>query len=289
MRLQEILTEAVVGKYEMLLFQQIQSECSTYLQVVHQAGDQYLYRGVNCTFPYFTDQSKPGRKPTDSDLATTILFDQAMTQAGFAAQRRNSKFATGDLAQAAGYPPHIRGNNGSVYVIFPVNGFQFSWSQKHKDLILDDNPKWIMDGRPQLFDQLARNLPVNKWWKTKPKLNLLRADWLKHWGDRQDMKNWLINDIKIPREDLAKSTEYRKILVIMCGGDFNNPEWGWHGDARDWTIADLPAWQREFQMTDQDLPSAIQSGNEVLIQGKFHAIQYNSDTWHNWVNLYKAQ
>ena len=40
-------------------------------------------------------------------------------------------------------------------------------------------------------------------------------------------------------------------------------------------------------MTDQDLPSAIQSGNEVLIQGKFHAIRYNSEMWRNWVDFHK--
>jgi len=263
MRLQEILTEAVVTPdQQLLIFQQIQSECSDYLQAVHQANNQYLYRGIKVNFDdHLTDQSKPGRIPTDSNLKTTQLFDQAMTQAGFAAQRGNSKFTTGDLAQAAGYPPKFPGSGwewGAVYVIFPVNGFQFSWSQKHKDLVLKPDPEWVMDGRPQLFAQLARNLPVNKWWKTKPKLDLLRDDWLKNWNRNDDMEDWLINVIKIPREDLVKSTEYRKIKDIMSGGAFVN---GWRdgvwGDAREWSIVDLPAWQREFQMTDQDLPSAI--------------------------------
>ena len=229
MRLQEILTEGVVDKHEMLVFRQIQSECSTYLQAVHQANNQYLYRGINVNFvDHLTDQSKPGRIPTDSNLKTTQLFDQAMTQAGFAAQRGNSKFATGDLTQAAGYPPKIpgSGNWGAAYVIFPVNGFQFSWSQKHKDLILEPDPEWVMDGRPQLCAQLARNLPVNKWWKTKPKLDLLRDDCLKHWNRNDDMEDWLINVIKIPREDLVKSTEYRKIL------DFMSRDRVW-GEARD--------------------------------------------------------
>ena len=277
MRLQEILTEGVVDKHEMLVFRQIQSECSTYLQAVHQANNQYLYRGINVNFvDHLTDQSKPGRIPTDSNLKTTQLFDQAMTQAGFAAQRGNSKFATGDLTQAAGYPPKIpgSGNWGAAYVIFPVNGFQFSWSQKHKDLILDDHPNWLTDGRPQMFDQMARNLPVNKW-KTRPNLHRLRADWLEHWGDRQDLEHWLIHDIKIPSAMLAKSAEYHTILGYL------------YGDAEDWSIIDLPAWHRKFQMTDRDLPSAIRSGNEVLIQGKFHAIHNNCAMWRNWVDFHK--
>jgi len=274
MKLQEILTEEVVAPDQYpLIFQQIQSECSDYLQAVYQAGDQYLYRGVNYRITYFTDQSNPGRKPKDSSLETTILFDQAMTQAGFAAQRRNSKFTTGDLDLAERYTGSY--SEGEVYVVFPVNGFQFSWSQKHKDMILDDQPKWVMDGRTQMFDQMARNLPEMNKWKIRPNLHRLRADWLEHWGDRQDLEHWLIHDIKIPSAMLAKSAEYHTILGYL------------YGDAEDWSIIDLPAWHRKFQMTDRDLPSAIRSGNEVLIQGKFHAIQNNCAMWRNWVDFHK--
>jgi hypothetical protein len=54
-----------------------------------------------------------------------------LKEAGFEALRSNSLFCTGDIRRAEDY--------GEPYVIFPKNGFKFTWSWKNVDYFSRDD------------------------------------------------------------------------------------------------------------------------------------------------------
>ena len=55
-------------------------------------------------------------------------YDEFATKLGIKALRSNSIFTTTSVSQAISY--------GRVYVIFPFNSDDFSWSQTHRDIVL---------------------------------------------------------------------------------------------------------------------------------------------------------
>lgn len=88
----------------------------------------FLFRGVKrYNNEIFYGQSRENRRPVDSP---TLVHDQlslAMLSAGLKATRSNSIFTSSALGTAHGY--------GAIkYVIFPVNGFNYTWSRKYRDL-----------------------------------------------------------------------------------------------------------------------------------------------------------
>lgn len=109
-------------------FTYIEQNCSDFLKSA-QAADKFLYRGQRDTkLPVFVGRPRADREPKDSSVEAQKLADKCLTIMGFKALRSNSIFTSADYSQADNY--------GTVYAIFPKNGFDFTWSPKHDDLVI---------------------------------------------------------------------------------------------------------------------------------------------------------
>lgn len=103
----------------------IQKDCSEYAQAVIATG-KVLYRGSgNTSMPAYVARSRSNRSPDNTPLSIQKGFDKLLSSQGFTALRGNSIFTTSRQLQAARY--------GEPYIIFPKNGFSFTWSPKVPD------------------------------------------------------------------------------------------------------------------------------------------------------------
>lgn len=110
----------------------LQSHCSDALKIFIKEK-KFLYRGISEDASsqlgqVFIGHSPKNRKPLDSTLASQVELDQMLQKAGFIALRNNSIFCTSLDDSAIEY--------GTPYIIFPVNGFKYTWSTKLADLVV---------------------------------------------------------------------------------------------------------------------------------------------------------
>jgi hypothetical protein len=107
----------------------IEQNCSDALSVMKETG-KLLYRGIrrrSAQFPIFHGRSRENRKTLDSSEKTQLTIDFYLGNSGFTALRSNSIFCTSKSSFATNY--------GTVYLIFPFNGFDFTWSEVIDDLV----------------------------------------------------------------------------------------------------------------------------------------------------------
>lgn len=108
----------------------IQTKCSDALTAV-KAANHFIYRGFksgsskNSTI--FHAHSRANRRSLSGSERLQSIVDQRLLTAGFKALRRNSIFCTGRKATAQAY--------GALYIVFPVNGFNLTWSPRLRDLV----------------------------------------------------------------------------------------------------------------------------------------------------------
>lgn len=111
---------------------QIRQHCGEIISVM-KSTKKWLLRGAKRKFHYYEGKPQDARKPKDMLPEVQEMIDRWLTERGFKALRSNSFFVTGDFSQANKY--------GNVYVIFPRDGFDYTWFQGTKDLFnhLDDD------------------------------------------------------------------------------------------------------------------------------------------------------
>lgn len=107
------------------IFKLIRRDCSDYLQI-SRSSHSMLYRGIDIGIPAFRSQSLAKRQPVDTSKFTQAEIDRDLANSGFKALRGNSIFVTSDYNVANAY--------GNTYIIFPVNGFEFTYSKKIQDM-----------------------------------------------------------------------------------------------------------------------------------------------------------
>lgn len=111
----------------------IKIHCSEFLNA---SGQTPLYRGIDKQkqLPHlkkikqgiFIGNSRIDRKPVCSDPDAQDAIDAHLIASGLNAVRSNSIFCSGRRTQAQLY--------GSIYYIFPLNGFTFTWNPDISDL-----------------------------------------------------------------------------------------------------------------------------------------------------------
>lgn len=101
---------------------------------------------------YLKIKSRKRRKALDSDQKEQNAFDAFMEQRGLIAKRGNSFFCSGDSERAETY--------GNIYYVFPVNGFNFSWSLTAVDEVLQpgDVTESTFEEWDQYFQMTDKNL-----------------------------------------------------------------------------------------------------------------------------------
>lgn len=102
-------------------------ECSEATALFRQTKKLFLrgtssHRGETI----FKGTIRTGREPRDSGKRAHQAIDTWMEENGFAARRSNSLFVTSLMGQASQY--------GTPYVIFPQNGFKYTWYENVDDL-----------------------------------------------------------------------------------------------------------------------------------------------------------
>ena len=123
MRLHEI-----ENQFDSVWHDHILTECSDIVKLYKSNPDKVFYRGLKGDLPYiFKDQSRSNRTPRDSVVWISQLYDMSLAKLGVNALRSNSIFVTSDPDSAIAY--------GRVYVIFPVNGFDYSYTN-WRDIVL---------------------------------------------------------------------------------------------------------------------------------------------------------
>jgi hypothetical protein len=247
----------------------LKQNCSDIIEDM-RATKKLLYRGLKRgeLGPIFVGQSRQDRKPKDTGSKVSAFFDQALASHGFKALRSNSIFVTSEYHHALSY-----GN--AVYAIFPINGFNFTYTNS-TDLVIKI---------PDLIDY-PKNLLENAWrWfldheakaETDPKFP--EALW-KELGSRLDYAERLKSTMKRSESDRSS---YFKSLYYICQ-DLNKLSFILKDDAfiqqfRNFDVTDSSNWSedaviRNLNPKNTDIQKAMKAkmGREIFINGKYVAL-----------------
>ena len=247
----------------------IERNCSEFIAQA-QASRKFLYRGETRDLgEYSMGHSRENRRPRDTDIKVQQVVDQLLSRQGFKALRGNSIFTISDIKQAYGYD--------LVYVIFPLNGFDYTWSHKFADWEIKE---YELYGKNPILQQLTPLLKrmdnrvinakqyASKWNSFALQLDILQDDLA-----RQDYYGFNLSDIQVclekykalvatnakynvvPAELLNKITILNKQLTSAKG---------------------LNMWSAQFceayKLDNNNLDQALKSGHEVYIRGQYVSI-----------------
>jgi hypothetical protein len=127
------LKESMTPNQEDRIVRFIKTNCTDILQIYKD--HDFLYRGIHSVEPILFGKEVKNRMPVDSNEKASELLDSALSKVGFTALRSNSIFCTSDKLIASNYSnDHDKTNHGKVYVIFPLNGFSYTWCRRALDL-----------------------------------------------------------------------------------------------------------------------------------------------------------
>lgn len=112
----------------------IKPNCKEALRYCYRSGD-LMFRGFNGTQPIIRGRSFENRRPLSSDPVMTQEFDKRLAALGFKALRKNSIFVTSNSIMASDF--------GKPYIIFPIDGFDYTYCVGHNDLNLGGHDMMI--------------------------------------------------------------------------------------------------------------------------------------------------
>lgn len=227
------------------LFKALAKNCKEIIKVYKELNrnnferEKFLFRGIRSSDDALYGKPFDARKPKDSNRDLHELVNGTINSLGLPANRENAMFVTGDRSQASGY-----GN--SLYILFPLDGFTFTWSRTVKDLILDSNK------RRDMFDREV--------------VNQIRSIAKK--AKDENPEDFPINN---PEDLFYSGYDYEKdkSKVLSAVEDGKLPDEA--KDLLDDIITDKSI-QEHFQFTDQDLFGAILSEKEIYIRGDYYAV-----------------
>lgn len=108
------------------LWMGLEYECSDALSLAKSTG-KFFYRGtVDDMFLIYKGRIRDNRRPMNTPQEIQNRINDWLLDHGFKALRTNSLFVTTDWNQAGSY--------GTPFIIFPKNGFSYTWFQNSKDL-----------------------------------------------------------------------------------------------------------------------------------------------------------
>ena len=257
----KILVDAgleLTEKQLLALAKRLNIDCAGYIRAFKLAH-QPLYRGMAVEGRVMVGRSYQQRRPLDSSVSETQLFDQALTQLNIAAQRGNSIFTTGNTGQASGY--------GEIFAVVPKDTAIFSWSKRTDDLTLHDGDLAAnrIITRPYALiekeiSQVTHQIDTEKNQAKLAKLDkyadeLLQLEVaLEIHDERQITMNmaWILKNM--PNSEVAQNS-----AAIL------NP------------VLDIKMFQKTYVMSDKNLVAAIKNQGEILIRGEYYAM--DPDIW----------
>ena len=103
----------------------IENDCSIFIRDTGKLRLKMYHGFVDEKPEIFSDVPRDDRQPRSSSMNVQTQIDNMLKLSGFEARRGNSLFCTGNSKMSALY--------GKNYLIFPVNGYKFTWNE----LIID--------------------------------------------------------------------------------------------------------------------------------------------------------
>jgi hypothetical protein len=209
--------------------------CTQAITAYRSAGDM-LYRGMKTDLPQFRAASHESRVTRDSCRSVTKYFDQLLAECGMTALRSNSIFATSRLSMVEEF--------GKAYVIFPVDGFRFTYTNQ-QDMVLEE---WKQVIPAEMMDRLnhayveARRAQGGRIWSLGSRFN------------------WITDNVCAdPDEALRDLQEISKDPWVqrLTVGD----------------LFDVEDFRRRYRPRNHHLELAIADQLEVMIQGQYYAFK----------------
>lgn len=271
----------------------IETNCGQYLKEVKETK-KFLYRGTtdfNDRTIYFMGNPRKNRRSRDTGENVQDAVDILMKLSGMSALRSNSIFCTSDYSTA-----HVYGDG---YIIFPIDGFSFSWS-KANDWIIQ--PEDVIDCNIAfkklertlylLWDKLRQiELPVSKsttsdenilekiidcWYDLDVPDELYDKSILEFFNDAmKDITTSFIlyfslvkkyPEINIVSEKLLTKIKQLMILSVNTKLIANN-------------------FVKKYKLTNKDLSIAMKFKKEVCISGQYIAIKAFDDLLKKYFKL----
>lgn len=229
------------------VFKAIAKNCKQIVKVYKELNrnsfnrERFMYRGIRSSSDALYGKPFDARKPKDSNEKLHNLVNDTIKNLGFDANRENAMFMTGDRSQAGGY-----GN--SLYVMFPVDGFTYTWSREEKDLVLDNSKKM------QLIDKEVAS-------KIRGIVRLAKE------------KDSTI-PISYPEDLFTSGYDYENDIEKVT----SLVERGFVPDEAKKLLDELltdTSIQTYFKFTNQDLFEAILSNKEIYVRGDYYAVNTN--------------
>lgn len=231
----------VIQPNQLKYFTMIEKECGDFLNVV-KTTKRFLYRGMRGDEPVLLGYPHEKRLVKDTKEDIQELFDKMLMQAGFKALRSNSIFTTGNRI-------HARGFGDYVYLIFPKDGYNFTWSPSHEDWIPnfidimgeDENGitlidigyyfEYLADALFDLNDEFRRFMNDSKkfkeWIKKKyPDVGVIYSDDLKKYKDEiEEIKEKMDKDpLTYKLRDNARDV-YKMLFNKQHPAQLSKEEW----------------------------------------------------------------
>lgn len=229
------------------VFKAIAKNCKQIVKVYKELNrnsfnkQRFMFRGIRSSSDALYGKPFDARAPKDSNTELHELVNGTIKNLGFEANRENAMFMTGDRSQASGY-----GN--SLYVMFPVDGFTYTWSQVEKDLVLDSGKRMsLIDKEVASKIRRAVRLATEK----DSSIPISYPDDLFTSG--YDYQNDISKVTSLVERGLL-SDDIKELLNELL---------------TDTSI------QEYFKFTDKNLFEAISSNKEIYVRGDYYAINTN--------------
>jgi transcription antitermination factor NusG len=238
------------------LLRGIRKNCSQIIKIYQQINDyddynkkRFLYRGIRSYEDALYGKPFDARRPKDSVLEINQLADKALTNAGFKARRTNSIFTTSNKEQASNY--------GNVYIIFPVDGFDFTYSRRNSDLVLNEGfMEYFVD---EDVKKSLKELLKSELKKDGPAKNVM----LSVFKDEKyidntflNNSNMLSNHIESIRKLIEKGILPEKTQTLLKN-----------------LLTNYDNFINQMQFDNTNIYNAILSNNEIYISGAYYAIK----------------
>lgn len=258
----------------------LEKKCSDAISDMRKA-EKFLYRGTRQFKDAYISRPHTARSTMSSYSEMQELYDQKISEVGFKALRSNSIFTTSNLRFAKNFGTHI-------YLIFPVNGFSFTWSETEDDIILKSEKlrSWInMDLVKSLWSEIVDNEKNKRIFIRLSRLSYMDPDSFNldtEFTDRDistlESYYLYLNENRILEYDGFLGSEYRDYEITALKKmkkhgliqDKNNIV-----DSLDSSLSSLISGQTivdNMKLRNTGFYEALQSGHEITINSLYYAI-----------------
>lgn len=183
----------------------MKKNCSNIIKIYKDEG-YFLYRGIrHQASSILLGRSRDDRKPMDTPPDIQNKLDKVLASQGFTALRGNSIFCSSSFAFVHDY--------GTPFMIFPVNGFTYTWNTDAQDLY----KRWLLRSE---YSILANELKVGI---DNPEQFIKEFHFINN--ERLDDALTTGREIYINGSCVAIDCESNSFGIIMAMLDLGCPDW----------------------------------------------------------------